>query len=245
MAVWWYLSPHLDDAVYSCGGLIAAQVAAGDEVHILTVCAGDPPDDDFSPFAQTLHARWQTDGFATAAQRRKEDEAACTRLGVSWRHESVPDAIYRRDASGRYLYASDEALFGALPAAEEALVRSVTRRLEEATPPAANLVAPLTLGGHVDHRLVRRAAQRLARPLWYYADYPYARSASARELLACLPDSARLRRFPLAPEAVEAWIQGMTAYASQLTTFWAHAEALRVEMRAWAEALGGALLWQA
>lgn len=242
---WWYLSPHLDDAVYSCGGLIAAQSTAGDQVHILTVCAGDPPDSSFSAFAQALHTRWGTDGFATVAQRRKEDQAACTLLGVTWQHETIPDCIYRRDASGRHLYTSDETLFGEIAPAEEPLVEHLTRRLENLVPADAHLVVPLTLGGHVDHRLVRRAAQKLARPLWYYADYPYARTASARELLACLPTSACLHRFPLSQANLQAWTSAMAAYASQLTTFWESEDALHAEMCAWAASLGGALLWRA
>jgi len=241
---WWYLSPHLDDAVYSCGGLIAAQVRSGQSVHIWTICAGDPPMRRFSPFARRLHARWGTDGYETAALRRREDREACARLGASWRHADIPDCIYRQDESGRFLYTSEETLFGPPHPAERPLLRRITRLLEAGTPPRARLVVPLTLGGHTDHRLVRRAAEALGRPLWYYADYPYARSASAAELLSCLPASACLERTPLSGEDVSAWVRAMRAYASQLTSFWDDAAALAAEIRAWETALGGALLWR-
>ncbi|MBA4379671.1 MAG: PIG-L family deacetylase, partial [Anaerolinea sp.] len=55
---WIYISPHLDDAVLSCGGLIWEQSHAGTQVEIWTVCTGDPPEGPLSPFAEVLHAEW-------------------------------------------------------------------------------------------------------------------------------------------------------------------------------------------
>jgi hypothetical protein len=45
--------------------------------------------------------------------------------------------------------------------------------LRRLLPPDWQLVCPLTLGNHVDHQLVRQAAERIGRPLCYYADLPY------------------------------------------------------------------------
>ncbi|GAB4522902.1 MAG: PIG-L family deacetylase [Anaerolineales bacterium] len=241
---WLYLSPHLDDAVYSCGGLIAAQVQAGQHVRILTVCAGDPPDAHFSPLAQTLHARWGTDGFATAAIRREEDRRACESLGAVWQHADVPDCIYRRSPRGEPLYTSDEALFGAPAPQEAALLSRICDLLRTAQAEATRLVVPLTLGGHVDHRLVRAAAAGLGCPLWFYADYPYARHAIAGEVFALLPAGARLHRFALDETHIRQGCAAMACYASQLTTFWTDETALQNEMHAWTARLGGALLWE-
>ena len=55
---WIYLSPHLDDAVLSCGGLIWEQVQLGERVEIWTIFAGDPPAEMLTPFAEELHTRW-------------------------------------------------------------------------------------------------------------------------------------------------------------------------------------------
>ncbi len=52
-----YLSPHLDDAVYSCGGRIWQDVRRGDTVEIWTIFAGDPAG-ELSRFARELHACW-------------------------------------------------------------------------------------------------------------------------------------------------------------------------------------------
>ncbi|NTV35511.1 MAG: PIG-L family deacetylase, partial [Anaerolineaceae bacterium] len=72
---WIFLSPHFDDAVFSCGGLIYEQVQQGDQVEIWTICAGDLPEGQLSPFAEELHARWTT-GRETISSRAAEDQLA-------------------------------------------------------------------------------------------------------------------------------------------------------------------------
>ncbi|MRR32548.1 PIG-L family deacetylase, partial [bacterium] len=93
---WIYLSPHLDDAVLSCGGMIAEQASGGDSIQIWTICAGAPPAGRLSPFARKLHQRWGT-GRDAIKVRRLEDRAACQRLGAVSRHFPIPDCIYRQD----------------------------------------------------------------------------------------------------------------------------------------------------
>src|SRR5689334_12434287 len=76
-----YLSPHLDDAALSCGGMIHQQTQAGERVVVVTLCAGGPPAGALSDFAQSLHTRWQTPVEAVAV-RRAEDLAALKVLGA-------------------------------------------------------------------------------------------------------------------------------------------------------------------
>src|SRR4030042_1739567 len=70
-----YLAPHLDDAVFSCGGLIARQTANDEAVTVVTVCAGDTPVGELTPFAVELHRQWGGAGSPIAA-RRAEDRMA-------------------------------------------------------------------------------------------------------------------------------------------------------------------------
>lgn len=255
---WIYLSPHLDDAALSCGGLIAQQTLTGITAEIWTICAGDPPPGPFSPFAEELHTRWQT-GREASAQRRQEDRTACARLSATCHYLPVPDCIYRRagldywqqnDSSipevsaetGAYLYPDREAIFAALHPLEESLVRRVSKKLSEALPPDAEVICPLTLGGHVDHRLTREAAEALKRRLWYYADYPYV--MQNQELLAALEANGWQRqRFYLSPAALEAWIQAVAAHQSQISTFWHDLSAMRAAILAYQAQFDGAVLW--
>lgn len=257
---WIYLSPHLDDVALSCGGLLWEQAQRGERVWLWTLCAGDPPPGDFSPFAQALHASWGT-GEGAAAQRRSEDRLSCDRLGVEGRHFPLPDAIYRRQgspywprqtggapsrqAAGDFFYPSPEALFGELHPQEESLIEELAALLRGELPPQAILVCPLTIGGHVDHRLTRRVAERLGRPLWYYADYPYAAEMKEppERQAGLLPSGYRRRVWRLTSAALQAWGDSIAAHRSQIRTFWADERAMRAALLAYYIHLGGAVLW--
>jgi LmbE family N-acetylglucosaminyl deacetylase len=176
---WIYLSAHLDDAIYSCGGLIWEQARAGEKVAVWTFCAGDPPAGPLSPFAESLHDRWNT-GREAAALRREEDRLACSLVGAAPRHFSIPDCIYRRSpVDGTALYSTEEEIFGSLHPADAGLAAGLSQELLQAAPVETHLVCPLGLGGHVDHQLTRASAEATKRSLWYYADYPYVLEAIA------------------------------------------------------------------
>lgn len=256
---WIYLSPHLDDVALSCGGLIAQQTQAGETVEIWTICAGDPPAGPFSSFAEELHARWQAGRDATAL-RRQEDLVACGRLSAACRHLPVPDCIYRQAGldywrqndpaytgashePGAYLYPDREAIFAALHPVEAELVRHVSQKLREMLSPEAELVCPLTLGGHVDHQLTRQAAEALGRRMWYYADYPYV--AEHSEQIVMLEASGwKRQRFSISTAALEAWFQAVAAHQSQISTFWHDIPAMQAAIQSYRDQFEGAILWK-
>jgi enoyl reductase-like protein len=53
-----YISPHLDDAALSCGGLIANQIARGESVQAINIFAGIPNLEHFSAYAEKQHNMW-------------------------------------------------------------------------------------------------------------------------------------------------------------------------------------------
>jgi len=233
-----YLSPHLDDAVFSCGALIYQQTRQGSPVEIWSICAADAPPGELPPFARSLHARWNA-GERPVAARRQEDLLACELVGASLLHFSVPDCIYRRAADGAPLVASEQDLFQPLPPSELALAHSLAEEISRRLPDAGALICPLGLGGHIDHRLVRRAAELTGRPLLFYADFPYA--------LRQPPDLAGLApALSAAPgtDDMRAWQDGIAAYPSQISSFWPSLEAMRAAVAAYAAAGGGSTLWK-
>lgn len=236
---WIYLSPHLDDVVLSCGAIVWQQVQAGQKVEIWSIFAGDPPEGDLPPFALTLHERWQT-GPQAYAVRRAEDRAACAVLGAQPRHLHFADCIYRRLPSGEPLIAENEQLFAPLHPQEAPLLQEISDLLAAYLPRNAMLISPLSIGGHVDHRLVRAAAERLGRRLGYYADYPY---AITRPTQVGPKAAGRARHFPLPPPALQAWMDAIACHVSQLSTFWTNEAAMRQELQAYAAQGGGQTLW--
>lgn len=249
---WIYLSPHLDDAALSCGGLIWEQRQKGIEASIWTVCAGDPPSRNLSAFAESLHTRWDR-GMQATTFRRSEDIASCAELGASHQHFSVPDCIYRIGKDGRIvLYPSEESLFGELHQDDAQLVESLSAEFAAKLPSDAVLVCPLALGSHVDHKLTRAAVERVVatqaskgiyHPTWYYADYPYA-ARIADELPNTLTDTWAGTSFPISEAGLVAWERSIAAHASQVSTFWSNQEKLRLDLRAYARTMDGVRLWK-
>jgi len=239
---WVYLSPHFDDAVYSCGGLIWEQTRAGDTVEIRTICAGEPQPGPLPPFAAELHERWGSPQAVSV--RREEDQEACQIVGAGQRLGNIPDCIYRFLPDGQPVIHVNEDLFAAPLEQEKDRIYALSRDLLAALPAGARLVAPLTLGGHVDHRLVRAAAEMLGLPLRYYADFPYV----AREqpvIEPHLPPGVVLRLYPVSPDGLAAWQRAVAAYRSQISTFWVDEPALYADMQAYLRSTGGnARLWE-
>jgi len=207
-----YLSPHLDDAVLSAGGLIYDQTHAGISVEIWTFMCGYAPEEAVSPFAQLLHGMW---GFSSAEEttrmRRAEDKNAAAIVGASVRHFDFLDCIYRRGADGEWLY-SDVFL---PPRPEDAAIPAqIVETMSPHLQPDDMLICQLSVGSHVDHVLVRQGAELLGRSLRYDIDVPYI-FYKPEELS---PKSAGMKEsiHPVTEEGLNAWKEAILEYKSQL-----------------------------
>lgn len=243
-----YLSPHLDDVVFSCGGHIWQQVQAGERVLVVTLFASLPaPGTPLSLFARKLHARWGHPADA-AINRQEEDVAALALLGAEAAHWPYADCIYRQTPAGRFPYTSEEALWGKVHAAEKGLVTELAARLAALRLIRDGVVyAPLGVGHHVDHQIVRHAAEArglspranaFGHTLAYYEEFPYAEDPQAVQT-ALLKGRWRAEMVLLSEEALEAKIAAIACYRSQLSTFWADVAGMAAAVRAYAEQVGG------
>ena len=241
-----YLSPHLDDVVFSCGGWIWEQTHKGQEVEIWTICAGDPPPGSLSDLAKFLHQSWELDENAVRI-RRDEDQEACRIIGAVPRHLSFLDCIYRLSPPGEPFYQTEVDIFGGLDPREADLLDRVSTALGDLLPTESDLIVPLGIGNHVDHELTRKAASRLGRRLHYYADYPYAHELEGRETLKFMEGAREWEcdQLQITEKGLDRWWQGARAYGSQITTFWENEGALRREIKQFSDFLGGMKLWVA
>src|SRR5215217_193051 len=209
---WIYLSPHLDDAVLSAGGLIYDQARAGIPVEIWTFMCGYAPEDAVSPFAAMLHQMW---GFSSAEEttrlRREEDKNAAAVVGATTFHFDFLDCIYRRGANGEWLYSD---VFGPPHLEDAALPSQIAAEISTYLQPEDVLVCQLSVGSHVDHVLVRQAAELLGRPLLYDIDIPYIFYKSEE----FAPKSAQMRETThfISNAGVRSWQEAVLQYASQL-----------------------------
>jgi len=156
------------------------------------------------------------------ARRRREDMDAVADLGAQIVHLGFIDAMYRCDPTGRWIYptfsrivsdvaTADPTRAGAIAAAVDA----VTRRLAEVR--RCTVVSPLAIGNHIDHQLVRAAAEMWCRPhrLRYYEDFPYVDAEHFHRMARPAPEVGQLV-IPLSESAMRAKARAIARYQSQL-----------------------------
>jgi len=233
-----YLSPHLDDAVLSCGGAIHRRTTVGDPVLVISFLTGEAAAHGvagtLSSFALLQHHYWG-DPPHPMALRRAEDMAALTLLKADWYHVGYLDAVYRSDAGGQWLYTDLETLLGQvqpgdpMASAQANLITQVLGFTRHATDPV--IYAPLGVGQHVDHQIVHSAARQLVGRgcrVAFYEDYPYAGEPGASEaaLAAAGAEDWRLEVIPLDAADVTAQVKAVDYYRSQLGTLFRGGEAM-------------------
>src|SRR6267142_5698998 len=232
-----FFSPHLDDAVLSCGGIIDSLVSQNKSVRVITVFAGDSDENHHSAFARHLHAKWGSTAHLFE-QRRQEDTKALNELGVrNIERWSFLEAPYRRAAHGGYLYGSYDEL-RAQPAPEDrSLKETITERILtvlQELPDSSVLYFPLSLGRHVDHQLLFAIGLQLSaagKRVRFYEDYPYAEAydLNHREL-NWLPRTVSI--------AFKSKLKAASAYATQIPGLGGSVRNFEKRLRAFGAAVG-------
>jgi LmbE family N-acetylglucosaminyl deacetylase len=237
---WIYVSPHFDDAVLSCGGLIWEQTQKGIPVEVWTVCAGDAPPGPLSLLAMDCHRQWGIESAEElVAARRLENQQAADLVGADTVNFSIPDCIYRRSPTGELLYS--EEVFVPIHTFEKDLHLDIAAALSTELQPDDTVVSPLAIGGHLDHGMARRAAEALGRPIWYYADIPYL--LDRPEMLVPLSDGLMETLFPISEKGLEAWQNGIAAYATQILMLFETGEKMQAAIRDYWVNQRGIMLW--
>lgn len=204
-----FVSPHLDDAVLSCGALLEA-VAADCPVVVATVftTATEPP--------HTYAARnflGDSDAGTLFEARRQEDLEVLAELRVQALHLGFPDALFRRrevpgalrrlpELAHRYPTYRYDIARGRRARGDRPMVAAVGAALSQAAGDASLVFCPVGVGRHVDHLIAREVGVQFADRAVYFSDFPYNRSAGA--------DPAFLSRHRL--EAWQ-WDEGIAAKA--------------------------------
>jgi LmbE family N-acetylglucosaminyl deacetylase len=239
-----YLSPHLDDAVFSCGGLIWEQTQQGHTVEIWTIFADDPPPGELSSLATSLHQDWDLTHDPIQI-RRNEDSEACQILGAKPKYLPYLDCIYRKSAQGDFYYQREEDIFGGMDPADHTLIDLLSQDLKDHLPPDAAIAAPLGIGNHVDHEITRKAVRELSVPIYYYADYPYLREPDGREILSFMERSEdwKMDIFPISENGIKKWHLASLAYSSQVPIFWESEGSLLDEIQEIVGIFDGIALW--
>lgn len=185
-----FLSPHLDDAVLSCGALMQTLVCSC-PLTVATIFTAASPKPHTIAARSFLRQCGAVDAATLYATRRAEDRSVLDALGVRHVHLGLVDAVFRRrdirsatvDRLGRVLpelvhryptYRFDVAR-GRIAPGDRTLIEGLCDEVAELVrrTTARLLFAPIGVGSHVDHLIARTVAMRCSAQVVYYADFPY------------------------------------------------------------------------
>jgi len=238
---WIYISPHLDDAVLSAGGLLYDQTQKGIPVEIWTVVCGYPKTTRLSDYARLLHASWGIDSAHEVVRtRREEDKRAARIVGASYVHfDVVPDCIYRLGPDDEFLY---DYIFVPPHEFEAGLPAQIAAMLSPLLKENDVVLCQFSVGGHVDHVLVRQGVELLKRPLLYVADIPYLFNAPG-ELNGKI-SGLEETLYPVTETGIKRWKDAVAAYASQMNELFNGEGLMREAIHSYWEERKGVRLWK-
>lgn len=234
-----YLSPHLDDASLSAGGWIYDQTQSGTPVEIWTLMCGFPKTKSLSLFAEYLHTQW---GMSSAEEvvrgRRQEDINSANILGATVQHFDFLDCIYRQNKQGDWLYAE---IFREPISDEDDFPQQIADEIAKRLQPDDKLVCQFGIGKHVDHILVRRAAELLRKPLLYVADIPYLfkHPEQLNNHLVGMKEKVEM----VSDAGIRSWIESVAAYESQILALFESYEAMQNQIREYSLINKGLRFW--
>jgi LmbE family N-acetylglucosaminyl deacetylase len=245
------LSPHLDDAVLSLGGMMAQKVQDGRSVIAFNLfCA--PYHGPLSPAAQRLHEGWGDPEDITGL-RLEEDRRALEVIGAQQIIGDARDLIYRQSVQGDWLYTSMDDIQGERNPADNEWVSSYFTKLSNMfAKEKFDFYAPLGVGGHIDHMLafdIGTLLHNAGYTVKFYEDLPYAmREDYLKARVGSIQGMhSEIELFDL--KQLDKKLQALHAYQSQIDSLFESEDNMRSWIPQWAkrmsgrEDLGGERVW--
>jgi len=170
------LSPHLDDAVFSCFDFIRAQTSSVKIISVFTKFQTKhlPPH-----ILEYIQASGLSSASALEEQRLQEDFIAMSYLGCEWEHLNYIDGGFRVFGNIPYHPTAENLFSGSLHHKEDQLVLELSQKLHHIQGEFDKIIIPAAIGRHIDHLIVRRTCEKAvtSEKILYYADFPYVQSS--------------------------------------------------------------------
>lgn len=222
-----FISAHLDDAILSCGDYIDWLIQRGTKVTVATVFTGMGT--ELSMLARIIHKKFGL-GLNTMDVRRLEDMQAANMLGANVLHLGQLESIYRKNKDGSPIYNKLQDLFitewGEEAEVMEEIVTAMMNQINFRS--YDRIYLPLGIGRHIDHFLVREAAEQCmvrSAPmtnsrLFYYEDLPYLCYNQDKQWKSELANGLSPISIMLSRTNLRAKINASLQYSSQLSLLW-------------------------
>ncbi|WP_433292113.1 PIG-L deacetylase family protein [Pseudonocardia sp. CA-142604] len=230
-SAWLFLSPHLDDAVLSCGALIA-EFAPRRPITVATMFTAAGPAPHTLAAWSFMRQCAASDAATLFEDRRAEDRDVIREIGADPVHLGETDALYRRrsvpesverlgarvpELVHRYPTFRFDIAKGRVSRGDRTLIRQLRARVAELISQTASelVFCPVGVGRHVDHLITRAVGDVAGERTIYYSDFPYNQVAQA--------DQAFLTRRDLMPWT---WDDGIGAKERLIRGYRTQADAL-------------------
>ena len=168
--------------------------------------SGIPRGEQLSPYARVEPPALVHDlrGRKPCSCAGRKDRRAVDILGATAFHLGFLDAIYRTTPEGEPLYG--DPVGAEMHPQDAALVADIAQDLKRRLQADEVLVCPLGIGNHVDHVIVRQAAESSRRAAAYVADFPYV--IQYPETVAAQVAGLESGVEPVSEGGVSRWISG-------------------------------------
>lgn len=178
-----FISPHLDDAILSCGGLML-ELARKTELTVINVFTATHN----GPYTLSARKFLQASGNYSNANklyeaRVTEDRQALSKLGVNVTNLGIADALFRTKPKQSLLGKILPEFNHVYPTYKWHITKSVNKtdpaladvrkQLEKVNQKKTVVFVPYGIGNHVDHQLVSNVSKNLFQRLVLYSDFPY------------------------------------------------------------------------
>ena len=163
------VSPHMDDAILSCSGIILNRKQQGDKILVLTVFSKQPS--KVNSFAKEMMAQMDIKRDYNTS-RKEEDLKIFKKYGIQSQHLDLID--------GMFFSNSMEELFGGKT--REINIDQLYTKIEEFKPDEVYL--PAGIGDHIDHIAISEFSKELLSKrlkIFFYEDFPYSLSKKKTE----------------------------------------------------------------
>lgn len=184
-----FISPHLDDAILSAGGLLSS-LSGKTKIIVINVFTKSVDDKPTLSAWKYVKAMRYKKAKKLYEDRRKEDKKAFAQINITPINLGFTEALWRKKTGmiantlGKLLpeFCSIYPIYrlhitaGKIAKADEKIMAEITKQItviitQEKDPV---IFAPLGIGKHVDHCIVRKiCANAFGKKVIYWSDFPY------------------------------------------------------------------------
>ncbi len=182
----YFISPHLDDAVFSCGSLLLNLIKNNNVnvINVFTKAGNGKQTISANRFLKNCNFE---DPIKLFEDRVNADKNLFKSIGVNVVNLDYTDALWRTKTGfvaktlGRVvpefmhvypIYRLNIAN-GKISSYEINLIDEIAEKLKKIIPKNSIVFCPFAYGSHVDHVIVRNACERVFEEIIYWSDFPY------------------------------------------------------------------------